>query len=263
MEVSLLGRKALITGGSSGTGYAMAAEFVRSGASVAIIARGQEALDKARAELAKLAAGHVKTAKVVAYSCDVGVPAQRAATYAKVREALGVIDILCNNAGESRSGGTFENIPEENWRLDMETKTMAHMHFARLCWDDMKAQKRGVILNTGAISAKAGRPAAMPTSVARAGVMALTKGLAFDGGPYNIRANALLIGSLETGQTVRHYPNEAERKAALLKSGEHIPLGRVGSPEEFANLACFLASDKASYITGCAINVDGGSCPVV
>ena len=80
MEVSLLGRKALITGGSSGTGYAMAAEFVRSGASVAIIARGQEALDKARAELAKLAAGHVKTAKVVAYSCDVGVPAQRAAT---------------------------------------------------------------------------------------------------------------------------------------------------------------------------------------
>ncbi len=262
MEISLLGRNAVITGASRGLGYAMASRFMRSGANVAILARGQEDLDKARAALAKEAAGHIKTAKVIALSCDVGIAEQRAATYAKIREQLGPIDIMVNNAGESRATN-FEQASEKSWQDDIDQKLTAAVHFSKLCWADMKAKHRGAIINVLATTAKAQAPNAMPTQVTRAAGMALTKGMAFDGGPHNIRVNALLVGQIVTDQIARRVPEEAARQAAIAEIGKRIPLGRMGNAEEFANMACFLVSDQASYVTGTAINVDGGLSPVV
>jgi len=262
MEISLVGRNAIVTGASRGLGFATASQFIRSGASVAILARGQEGLDTARAALAKEAAGHIKTAKVIALSCDVGVAEQRAATYAKIREQLGPIDILVNNAGESRAQN-FPDIAASSWQDDLNQKLFAAIHFSQLCWDDMKAKRRGSILNVLAMSAKSQGPNSMPTSVTRAAGMALTKGLAFDGGPHNIRVNALVVGQIVTDQIARRVPEEAARQAAIAEIGKRIPLGRMGDAEEFANMACFIVSDQASYITGTAINVDGGLSPVV
>jgi 3-oxoacyl-[acyl-carrier protein] reductase len=117
------------------------------------------------------------------------------------------------------------------------------------------------VLNIGA---KAPRAASAPTSVSRAAGMALTKVLAGEGAAHNILVNALLVGRIESDQWVRraHQQGVALEKF-LAEMGKSVPLGRVGRAEEFANMACFLASDAASYITGTATNIDGGSSPVV
>jgi NAD(P)-dependent dehydrogenase (short-subunit alcohol dehydrogenase family) len=117
------------------------------------------------------------------------------------------------------------------------------------------------VLNTGA---KAPRPASVPTSVTRAAGMALTKVLAGEGAPHGILVNAMLVGFIESDQWVqRAAKTGVPLEDFLANMGKEIPLGRVGTAQEFANMACFLASDAASYITGTAINVDGNRCPVV
>jgi NAD(P)-dependent dehydrogenase (short-subunit alcohol dehydrogenase family) len=120
------------------------------------------------------------------------------------------------------------------------------------------------VINVLNIGAKAPRPKSAPTSVTRAAGMALTKVLAAEGAPHNVLVNALLVGLIEADQHVRR----AQRTGIALEdyykaSSKEVPLGRMGRAEEFANIACFLASDAASYITGTAINVDGGRSPVV
>jgi 3-oxoacyl-[acyl-carrier protein] reductase len=116
------------------------------------------------------------------------------------------------------------------------------------------------VLNTGA---KAPRPASAPTSVTRAAGMALTKVLAGEGAPHGILVNAMLVGLIESDQWVRRAEaTDTPLPKLLANMAKDIPLGRVGTAQEFANMACFLASDAASYITGTAINVDGGRSPV-
>jgi NAD(P)-dependent dehydrogenase (short-subunit alcohol dehydrogenase family) len=128
----------------------------------------------------------------------------------------------------------------------------------------MKERGWGRVINTLNIGAKAPRAKSAPTSVTRAAGMALTKVLAAEGAPHNVLVNALLIGFIEADQHVQR----AQRTGIALDEyykarGNEVPLGRVGRSEEFANIACFLASDAASYITGTAINVDGGRSPMV
>jgi len=128
----------------------------------------------------------------------------------------------------------------------------------------MKARKWGRIINVLNTYAKAPAASSAPTSVSRAAGMALTKVMASEGGEHNILVNAMLVGFIEADQHVR----AAEKAGIALKDyvsarTKDIPLGRIGRAQEFANIACFLASDAASYITGTAINVDGGRSPVV
>src|SRR5436190_107391 len=145
-----------------------------------------------------------------------------------------------------------------------DVAAIAGIRLTRLVWPQMKERRWGRILNTLNIGAKAPRPASAPTSVTRAAGMALTKVLASEGAPHNVLVNALLIGFIEADQHVR-----AAAKAGIphqdymVQRSKEIPLGRPGRAEEFANLACFLASDAGSYITGTAINVDGGMSRVV
>ena len=258
MEISLAGRTAVITGGSKGVGLAVAARFAAAGADVAIVARGREGLD-----LAIKTIGAAARARVVAVQGDVALVSDIRRAYDEAMAAFGKIDILVNNAGVSRNA-PFEEITDEIWRADFDQKLFAAIRLTRLVWPQLKARRWGRIINTLNIGAKAPRPGSAPTSVTRAAGMALTKVLAGEGGPFNVLVNALLIGFIEADQHVRAAARSGVSvQDYMMGRSKEIPLGRPGRAEEFANLACFLASDAGSYITGAAINVDGGLSRVV
>jgi NAD(P)-dependent dehydrogenase (short-subunit alcohol dehydrogenase family) len=258
MEVSLAGRTAIVTGGSKGIGLAIATRFATSGADVAIIARGRESLDEAAKAIGAAGRGRVH-----AIQGDVAIPADIQRAYDEAMQAFGKVDIVVNNAGTSRTGG-FEEITDEIWREDFDQKLFAAIRLTRAVWPQMKARRWGRVINTLNIGAKAPRPRSAPTSITRAAGLALTKVLAGEGAPHNVLVNALLVGFIEADQHV-----QAAKKANIALEdyvaarAKEIPLGRIGRAEEFANIACFLASDAGSYITGTAINVDGGRSPVV
>ncbi len=258
MEIKLTGRTALVTGGSKGLGLAIARTFAEAGADVAIMARGQAGLDEAAAAM-----GSRPGQRVLAVACDVRRAEDVAAGFARVTQAFGRLDIVVNNAGTSNAH-PFETVTDEQWQEDIDLKLFAAIRLTRLAWPLMKERKWGRVINVLNIGAKAPRPASAPTSVTRAAGMALTKVLAGEGAPHGILVNALLVGFIESDQWVRR----AERLGVPLDEllgnmGKEIPMGRVGTAQEFANAACFLASDAASYITGTAINVDGDRSPVV
>jgi 3-oxoacyl-[acyl-carrier protein] reductase len=258
MDINLAGRTAIITGASKGIGLAVATRFAASGAEVAIIARGREALDNAVKIIAKSG-----RPRIAAIQADVAAAADLRRAYDEAMTQFGKIDIVVNNAGTSRTGA-FQEITDEVWREDFDQKLFAAIRLTRLVWPQMKERRWGRVINTLNIGAKAPRPRRAPTSVTRAAGLALTKVLAGEGAPDNILVNALLVGFIEADQHVR----AAEKAGIALEDyvnarTKDIPLGRIGRAEEFANIACFLASDAASYITGTAINVDGGRSPVV
>ena len=258
MEISLAGRSAVITGGSKGIGLGVAMRFAQSGADVAIVARGREALDHAAKTVDAAAAG-----RVVTVAADVANAADVKRAYDEVMRAFGKVDIVVNNAGTSRAG-PFEDLTDEVMQQDLDQKFFAALRLARLVWPQMKERRWGRVINVLAIGAKAPRGGSAPTTISRAAGMALTKVLAGEGAPHNILVNALLVGIIEADQHVQR----AKRLGVALTEymagfAKETPIGRAGKPEEFANLACLLASDAGSYITGTAINVDGGRSPVV
>src|SRR6266481_8156289 len=258
MEIKLTGKKALVTGGSKGIGFAIARTFAEAGADVAIMARRQGPLDEAVAAIRPR-----QGQEMLAVACDVRRAEDIAAGFARVAQAFGHIDILVNNAGTSNAH-PFETVTDAQWQEDIDLKLFAAIRLIRLAWPQMKARKWGRVINVLNVGAKAARPKSAPTSITRAAGMALTKVLAGEGAPHNVLVNALLVGFIEADQHVR-----AAKKAGIpLKDYidariKDVPIGRIGRAEEFANLACFLVSDAASYITGTAINVDGGRSPVV
>jgi len=261
MDVRLDGRTALITGGSLGLGRAMGTEFARSGASVALVSRTKETLDEAVDEIAGIA----PDIQVRGYSCDVRDSDGLATTHAAIVTELGPVDILVNNAGTS-AAKPFELVTDEDWQNDLDLKFMAAVRLARLCIPAMKEQGWGRIINVLNTAAKAPPARSTPTSVSRAAGMALTKALAAELAPHGILVNALNTGVLLTNQWRRLHSEqapEASFEEYIATRAKPVPLGRLGDAAEFANLACFLASDHGSYITGTAINVDGGLSPVV
>jgi NAD(P)-dependent dehydrogenase (short-subunit alcohol dehydrogenase family) len=258
MEISLAGRSAIVTGGSKGLGLAIATRFATDGADVAIVARGREALDAAVAQIKQTAKG-----RVIGAQGDVGTAADVQGAYDQAMAAFGKLDIAVNNAGTSATG-PFEKLTDAVMQADLDLKLFAAIRLNRLVWPQMRERRFGRIINVLNIGAKAPRANSAPTSVSRAAGMALTKVLAGEGAPHNILVNAMLVGLIEADQHVQHAKKRGisleDYKATLSKE---VPLGRFGRAEEFANLACFLVSDAGSYITGTAINVDGGRSPVV
>jgi len=263
MDVRLDGRTALITGASEGLGLAMARKFAESGANVAMVSRNAEKLKAGRQSVLSSLGGN--TVKVEAIPCDVSRADTIAEGWAKVTDAFGDIDILVNNAGATAIG-PFLSHSDEVWQADLDLKLFAAIRLCRLAMPGMAERKWGRIINVLAGMAKAPAPNSSPTSVSRAAGMALTKVLAGEGAPDNVLVNALLVGLIRSGQHERRHAKNAPDKSFdefLEPQRKQIPLGRNGEAEEFANMACFLVSDAASYVTGCAINVDGGRTPVV
>jgi len=258
MNIDLADRSAIVTGGSKGLGLAIATRFAASGADVLIAARGRDALDAAVRAIGAGAKG-----RVAGVQADVGTVAGIRAIYDEAMHVFGKIDIIVNNAGTSRNG-VFEEITDEVWREDLDQKLFAAIRLTRLVWPQMKERRWGRVINVLNIGAKAPRAGSAPTTISRAAGLALTKVLAHEGGPHNVLVNAMLVGFIEADQHVQR-----ARKAGIpleqyiAGRTKDIPLRRIGKAEEFANLACFLASDAASYVSGTAINVDGGHSPVV
>lgn len=262
MQLTLNGRAALITGGSKGLGLAIAKAYAGAGGHVALVARGAETLGKAEAEVKAVAAPGVKVATVTA---DISTAEGCERAFAEASRALGQVDILVNNAGTSKRG-PFLEVTDEVWQADLDLKLFAAIRLTRLAFPAMRDRKWGRIINVLNIGAKAPLAGSAPTSVSRAAGMALTKVLANEGAPHNILVNALLVGIIESDQWVRRYAKEQRNiswEDWKAEQGKSVPLGRIGRAEEFAAMALLLASEQCGYVTGTAINVDGGRSPVV
>ncbi len=262
MDCRMDGRVALITGSSRGLGRAMALEFAASGAHVCIVARREDVLDQTREEVEAAGQG-----KVCACSADVGKADEIQRLIATAEKALGPVDILVNNAGASRRM-PFEEITDALWTEDLELKLFAAIRTARLVFPGMKQRRWGRIINVLNTGAKAPPGGGAPTAVSRAAGMALTKVLAGEGASHNVLVNSMLVGRIESDQWHNRWQDgdqsqSYEEYLADMARDLKLPMGRLGTAEEFASLACFLCSDAGSYINGCAINVDGGMSPVV
>lgn len=259
MDLQLKGKVFLITGGSSGLGKALAGQLVREGArGVAIMARDGERLAVTAGALREIGGDVLELAGDVRSVEDLGRFVESAT------DRWGRIDGLANNAGEL-AAGSFADHDDDVWEQDIALKLMGAVRLTRLALPALR-ESRGAVLNTLAISGKAPDAFTTPTSVSRAAGLALTKALSRELAVHGIRVNAVLIGVIESGQLERYAAAAGltpQAYYARMVTDSNIPLGRVGRPEEFAQLASFLLSARASYVTGTAINLDGGLCPVV
>jgi 3-oxoacyl-[acyl-carrier protein] reductase len=263
MDLGLKGKVALVTGGSEGIGKAAARSMAAEGASVVICARRPEVLEKAAAEIREDTGG-----EVMAIPADITQPDQIQALFDKVIESYGRVDIVVNNAGTS-AAGYFEDVTDEAWQADLELKLFAAIRCARAAIPYMKAQGGGRIINVTNLGGKAPGPRSVPTSVSRAAGIALTKALSKDYAKDNILVNTVCIGLIKSGQHERRYERQRAQDPNVTidqwyeQMGKSVPLGRVGESEEAGDVIAFLASDRASYVTGTSVNIDGGTSAVV
>lgn len=254
LDLNLKGKVAVITGGSDGLGRAAAEKLAAEGARVAIAARRREHLEQAAEEIRK-ASGNPE---VLAHTADVTRAQDCERLVAAVVARWGRVDILFNNAGTS-AASSFDEVDDAAWQADWELKVMGAVRMTRLVLPHMKKQRDGRIVNITTVGGKAPAARGLPTTATRAAGLNLTKSLANEYAAHNIRVNTICIGLVRTPQIDRKAKGgDVEAHYAEL-ARTRVPLGRVARPSEFADLLAFLVSDRASYITGTAINFDGGA----
>ncbi|HEY7647953.1 MAG TPA: SDR family oxidoreductase [Methylomirabilota bacterium] len=256
LELGLGGKVAIVTGGSEGLGRATAERFAREGARVAICARRKDVLEQA-AERIRKATG----ADVLAQAADVTVAGDVEAFVNAVVARFGGVDILVNNAGTS-SAAPFLDVDDATWQRDIDVKLMAAIRFCRLVIPLMKQHGGGRIINVTTVGGKAPAPRSLPTSVTRAAGINLTKSLASEHATSRILVNTVCLGLVKSAQWERRAKG-GDLDAYYREAAKRVPVGRVGEAEEFADLVAFLVSERAGYITGTAINFDGGMASVV
>ncbi|MBP6813475.1 MAG: SDR family oxidoreductase [Burkholderiaceae bacterium] len=256
MELGLKGKVAVITGGTQGIGKATAQKLAAEGASVVIVARGQEGLDAVAAEI-RGAGG-----KVATVSADVSKPDDCDRVIAEAVKAFGGVDILVNNAGTSATGA-FESVTDGAWQADFDLKLFGAVRLIRLALPQMKARGGGRIVNVTNIGAKQPGAKTMPTTVTRAAGQAMTKALSKEYAPHQILVNSVCIGLVRAGQHEKRAAREGVDVESIYENlGKNIPIGRVGRADEAANVIAFLVSEAASFVTGSSINIDGGASAV-
>ena len=249
MDLGLKDKVAIVTGGSYGIGKAAAWRLAYEGSKVAICARRKDVLEQAAEEI------RIKTEGVVLpIQADVTIPQDIERVVSSTVERFGRLDILVNNAGQA----------------DFDLKLWAAVRFARAAIPHMRNVGGGRIINVTNLGAKAPGPSSVPTSVSRAAGIAVTKAMSKDMAKDNILVNTVCIGLIKSGQHERRYEQAKAQDPNLtldefyqqLAQGR-VPLGRVGEEEEAGDVIAFLASERASYLTGIAVNIDGGASPVV
>jgi len=255
LELGLRDKVAIVTGGSEGLGRACARRLAAEGARVAICARRQAVLERTAAEI-RAATG----AEVLALAADVTRPADIDAFVDAVLARWGGVDILVNNAGTS-AAAPFAEVDDAAWQADIDLKLMAAVRFCRRVIPVMRRRGGGAIVNVTTVGGKAPAPRALPTTVTRAAGINLTKSLALEYAADRIRVNTVCLGLVKSAQWERRAGGDVE--AYYRELARRVPLGRVGEAEEFADLVAFLVSERAAYITGTAVNFDGGLAAVV
>jgi NAD(P)-dependent dehydrogenase (short-subunit alcohol dehydrogenase family) len=260
MDLELNGKVVLVTVGSKGIGLACAQAFLAEGARVALVSRDESNLEQARAQLA--AGGRVAT---IAADLRQFEAAQDAATRAEA--ALGPIDILVNSAGAAR-----RYLPEElnarAWHDAMDAKYFTYVHTLEAVLPRMAARGRGVVVNIIGTGGKIATSYHLPGGAANSALMLATVGLAQVYGPKGVRITAINPAATLTGRVTEALKLEAKMRGVsereVLEQGQaKVPLRRYAAPEDIANLTLFLASDKASYVTGAIIPMDGGANPII
>ncbi len=264
MDLGLTGKVAIVTGGSDGIGKAAATSMAAEGAKVAIVARTQADLDAAAADIKSETGNN----DVLGIAADVTDEAQVQSMVDTVVGTWGGLDILVNNAGTS-SAGKFETVTNETWETDLGIKVYGAIHCSRAAIPHLKQRGGGRIINTTTPGGKASPGGSLPTSLSRAAGISLTKAMSKDYAADNILVNTICVGVLKSRQHRRRWDAAHAQDSSLTldrfyeNMGGRVPLGRVGEAREAGDVIAFLASDRASYITGASINVDGGSSPVV
>ena len=263
MDLGLEGKVAIVTGGSDGIGKAAAASLAREGANVAIAARTRGKLDEAAAEIERLTGR-----PVLAMPTDVRSESGVEQLVGTVVEHWGRLDILVNNAGTS-AAKPFDRLTNESVQEDFQVKVYGAMYCIRAALPHLRASDGGAIVNVTTHGGKAPPAASNPTSMARAAGLALTKSLSKEFAADDIRVNTVCIGLVKSGQHRAQWAAR-HRKEPDYSLADHwaglaarVPLGRVGEAAEAGDVIAFLCSARASYVTGAAVNIDGGVSPVL
>ena len=257
MDLGLAEKTALVTGGSKGIGLACAKALLAEGVRVAICARNQENIDKALSELPG----------AVGFSADLTDAAEAAAVVTKTEQALGPLDILVNSAGAARRTPPDELNPTA-WHAAMDAKYFSYIHVIDPVIKLMAARGRGVIVNIIGNGGKVATPVHIAGGAANAALMLATAGLAHAYAGRGVRVVGLNPGLTETGRVTEGFASVARLEQISIEQARaeaisRIPVGRMASPEDLANATLFLVSDKAGYITGVTVSMDGAQIPVV
>jgi NAD(P)-dependent dehydrogenase (short-subunit alcohol dehydrogenase family) len=257
MELGLRNRIAVVTGGTSGIGLATARLLLEDGARVAICGRNADRLEAAKTRLDAF------SSSLLAVSCDV-LDAARLEAFAQKTGSWsgGRVDILVNNAGQGRVS-TFAETTDAQWREELDLKFFSQIRPIQAFRSLLDASDAPAVVAVNSLLALQPEPHMVCTSAARAGVQNLLKSLAVEFAP-RIRVNTVLLGLIDSAQWQRRFevrPDKSQSREAwfaALAKDKHIPLGRLGQPDEAARAIAFLGSPAASYITGASLEISGG-----
>ena len=245
--LGLGGRVAVVTGAASGIGRAIATSLARAGASVALLDLNVAGAQKASKEL------NGDGGRTIAIACDTTSQDSITAAAAQTEKELGPCDALVNNAGILRPGG-LDKLSLDDWNAILAVNLTGYLLCAQTFGRQMFARKRGSIVHIASIAASEPQAFSGAYSVAKVGVVMLSRQLAVEWGPGGIRSNVVSPGLIRTPLSEAFYqaPGVAERRAAM------VPRGRVGTAEDIADAVTYLVSDRADYVNGAELLTDGG-----
>lgn len=260
MELGLAGRRAVVTGGTKGIGRAVVAELLAEGASVAFCARNPEDVSAVEAQ-AREEAGDRHGTGVFGFAADVSRAEDVERFVGEAAAALGGVDVLVNNAGAAHPGN-FETLGDEDWQHDLDVKLFSQIRCTRAALPHLRKSAAPRVINVNAVYGKYPDPAFFATTVNRAACLNLTKVLAQEFGPEGILVNSVNIGFVVTAQweniRKRRAPDTSAEEFFAGLAADEVPLGRFGAADEVSGVVAFLASDRASYVTGAMVDVAGG-----